>query len=202
MNQRGFSILELLVAVSIFSFLIILVALMFTNVFTGSKQGLLAVDNVEQARLVASQFLNEARNATTGVGGEYALSQAGDQKIILYAKTTGTATINRIRYYITGGKLYKGVVIPSGNPLAYNLASETIRLVQNDVTNGVGQVFTYYNDSYSGTQNPLSQPINVNSVKFVKINLTVLTQVKNNSNSTFSISEGVAIRNVKTNLGN
>ncbi len=201
-SQKGFTILELLVAVSIFGGLAILVALLFSDVFSGSKQQLLAVDNVEQSRLVASQFLNEMRNATTGVSGEYSLGQAGDQQIIFYSKTTGTSTVNRIRYYVSGTKLYKGVVIPTGNPLTYNLGSEVVKVAQNDLTNGTGQVFTYYGDTYSGSENSLTQPINLTAVKFVKINLTVLTQAKNNSNTTYSISEGVTIRNLKTNLGN
>jgi prepilin-type N-terminal cleavage/methylation domain-containing protein len=198
--ESGFTLVEILVSISIFSVLIILIALMFSNVFTGSKQQLLAVDNIEQSRLVTSQFLNEMRNATTGVDGSYALGQAGDSQIIFYAKTKGTNTVNRVRYYLSAGKLYKGIVVPTGNPLAYNLASESVKIAQNDVTNAT--IFAYYDDTYSGTQNPLSQPININSVKFIKINMTVKTQVKDNSNATFTVSEGVAIRGLKTNLGN
>ncbi len=199
-TQRGFTILEMLVAVSIFGFLTIGIATMFLDVFIGSKQQFLAVSNVDQARLVTSQFLNELRNATTGVDGSFSLGQADDTQIIFYSKSLNSATVNRFRYYLAETTLYKGTIIPTGNPLVYNVASESVKIVQNDVKNT--PIFFYYNDTYTEGQSALPQPVNLNNVKFVKINITVLTQVKNNSNTTFSISRGVAIRNLKTNLGN
>ena len=203
-QQKGFTIIELLISVSVFAFLVISVAMLFTNVFSGSKQGLLAVDNIDQARFFSSRFINEIRNATTGVDGAYSLNTAEPTQIIFYSTiANGGSTIYRIRYYLSGTTLYKGTVAPSGNPLSYNLAQEVIKPVQNDASSGATPViFTYYNDSYDGSTTPLPQPVNVTMVKFVKIDLNILKQTNQGASDVFSISEGAAIRNLKTNLGN
>ncbi len=202
-SGAGFTILELLVAVSIFSGLMIMAALLFTNVFTGSNQQVFALSNVDQARLVTSQFTNEMRNATTGVEGSAPLNTASDNQIIFFSRAASPgATVNRIRYYLNGINLYKGVTLPSGNPPNYNLAQESNIIVQRDMTNGVTPIFTYYDGNYAGAGNALAQPVNINSIKFVKINLIVLTRVKENINTTFSINAGATVRNLKNNLGN
>ena len=202
-KSSGFTILELLVAVSIFGVLIIMAALLFTNIFTGSNQQFSALNNVDQARLVTSRFTNEIRNATTGVEGSYSLNTASDNQIIFYSRSTSPgATINRIRYYLEDNNLYKGVTLPSGNPPDYNLALESNIIVQKDIANGATPIFTYYDGNYNGILPALSQPVNINSIKFVAINLMVLTQIKENTDSIFSISAGATIRSLKNNLGN
>ncbi len=203
MQEKGFTILELLVAVSIFSVLSVMAALLFVNIFTGSNQQFSALSNVDQARLVTNQFTNEIRNATTGVEGSAPLNTASTNQIIFFSKSSlGGATVNRVRYYLVGTTLYKGVTVPSGNPPNYNLAQESNIIVQRDISNGVTPIFTYYDGSYAGSGSALVQPVNINSVKFVKMNLMVLTRVKENVNTVFSISAGATIRNLKNNLGN
>ncbi|KKP43313.1 MAG: hypothetical protein UR31_C0008G0005 [Parcubacteria group bacterium GW2011_GWA2_33_14] len=152
-KSSGFTILELLVAVSIFGVLIIMAALLFTNIFTGSNQQFSALNNVDQARLVTSRFTNEIRNATTGVEGSYSLNTASDNQIIFYSRSTSPgATINRIRYYLEDNNLYKGVTLPSGNPPDYNLALESNIIVQKDIANGATPIFTYYDGNYNGSR--------------------------------------------------
>ncbi len=202
-KENGYTIIELIIAVTLFSMLMLLAVSVLTTIFTGSNQQVIALSNVDQARLVTSQFTNEMRNANTGVDGSFALNTTNDNQIIFYARAASPGTtVNRIRYYITGKTLYKGVIIPTGNPLAYVPANESIKVVQNNLVTTGAPLFTYYDGNYDGSTNPLSQPINVNSVKFIKMNITALTNVKQNATTSFSISSGAVIRNLKNNLGN
>ena len=203
LKQKGFTLIEMLMAIFIFSLLIGGVLLLFKTIVTTSTQQTLALGGTDQARKVAFNFVNEIRTAATGNDGAYSLTEASSTEIILYSSygSIGLA-VNRIRYYASGGTLYKGIVIPTGNPLNYNLNSEIVKPVQTGLANGGTSLFYYYDGSFSGTSTPLAQPINVNQVKFVKINLIVLTQDIKNSTSTFSVSAGGTIRNLKTNLGN
>ncbi|MEK7659018.1 MAG: prepilin-type N-terminal cleavage/methylation domain-containing protein [Patescibacteria group bacterium] len=202
-KSSGVTLIELLVAISIFTVLIFFIASMIPNIFTNSKQQLLSLDNVDYSRLVTSQFVNEIRNATTGEDGSYPLNQADDSQIVFYSKAASSGTtVNKIRYYLSGNTLYKGVIIPTGSPLTYNVSSEILKIAQSGVANGSNPLFYYYDGNYNGSTNALSQPINVNLVKFVKINLMILKEVKAQDTSVFSISAGAAIRNLKTNLGN
>jgi Tfp pilus assembly major pilin PilA len=196
-NSNGFTLIEVMVSV-------IGVSTMLTDIFSYSSQGLIAMDNIDQARMVSSTFVNEIRNATTGNNGSYPLNKVGDTEIIFYSnfKTSSPTIANRIRYFISDNKLYKGVVVPTGSPLAYNLSSESIKLVQSDVHNEGAPLFYYYDGNYDGSANFLVQPVNINQVRYVRINLLVLKQTKKGDSSVFPISTGATIRSIKDNLGN
>ena len=84
---------------------------------------------------------------------------------------------------------------------AVNLASEKISIVQRDLANGANPLFYYYDGDYDGTAGPLSQPVNLTQIKFVRINLMVLKQTTQGSLANFSLNIGSAIRSLKTNLG-
>ena len=200
---QGFTLIELIISISIFAILIFVVIGLFLNVFSQPEQDLMAIDIIDKARIVTSDFSNEIRNAATGNDGSYALNQASDSEIIFYSnyRSSGTA-VNRIRYYSSNNNLYKGVIAPSGSPLFYNPASEIVTTLLTDLENESEPVFYYYNGDYDGSGDPLSQPINLNEVKFVKISLILPRYTIENSDSTFLINSASAIRNLKDNLGN
>jgi len=200
-KQKGFTLVEVLLSLAIFVILTYGVTLLFTNISVISNQKSILLNSVDRAKRVAFNFASELRNITNGSDGSFALNQAGDFQIIFY--TNAGAKTNRIRYYLSGNTLYKGVIVPTGTPLTYNPATETITAIPLYLVNSTTPVFYYYNDSYDGTGSSLSQPINVNNVKYIKINL--MLQNKNGAQgtiSTFSISQGAALRSLKTNLGN
>lgn len=203
LKQKGFTLVEMLTAIFIFTLLIGGILLLFKTILTTSTQQTLALGSTDQARKVAFNFVNEIRTATTGNSGAYPLNEASSSEIILYSGYgSANGTANRIRYFASGPILYKGTIIPSGNPLSYNLNSEIVKPVQTALANGNTPIFYYYDEAFSGTNTPLIQPINLNRVKFVKINLILLKQDVKNATSTFSVSAGGTIRNLKTNLGN
>jgi prepilin-type N-terminal cleavage/methylation domain-containing protein len=202
-KQKGFSLIEVLVTLSVFIVLIFGASIMLNNIFVNSNQRLLSMNNIDQARMAMATFTNEIRNATTGSDGSYPINQANDSQIVFYSNfKSGNAAIKRIRYYVSGDILYKGVVWPTGSPLTYNLSSELVNPVVAGITNGGVPAFFYYNGDYDGNGNALSQPININQVRFIKINLMVLKQTVPKDTSAFSIVAGAAIRSVKDNLGN
>lgn len=202
-DQKGFTLMETMVTIGIFSVLMLGVIELFILVLKVPSQQLVASGNVDQARRGLSTFVNEMRNAGPGNNGGYALSLAGDSQIVFYSNYGATGSVfKRVRYYLSGNTLYKGVVIPTGSPLAYNLGSEVITTVQNNVVNGSIPVFYYYDGNYDGSTDALAQPVNVTTVTFVKINLTILKQTTATSTSAFTINTGVGIRSLKTNLGN
>ena len=203
MEQKGFTLIEVMVTIAIFVVLIFAVSTMLTDIFVKSKQQLSSLTSIDQARSAMTTFTNEVRDATMGSDGSYAINQVGDSQIIFYSNyKISNGAAKRIRYYLSGSTLYKGVVLATGSPLAYNLSSETVSTVISGVANGVVPVFYYYDGSYNGSANPLIQPVNINQVRFVKISLMVLNQTAQNSTSTFSISAGATIRSLKDNLGN
>jgi prepilin-type N-terminal cleavage/methylation domain-containing protein len=202
LKQKGFTLIEVIITVSIFAVLVFGVSVMLFDIFTNSRQELASMSNIDQAHSVAFKFTNEIRNATTGSDGSYALNLADDNQIIFYSNLGTNSPIKRIRYYVSGNNLYKGVIIPSGSPLSYDLASESISTVVTGLMNGTSPIFYYYDGNYAGEGNSLSQPININQIRFIKINLTLQKQTTNNDTSIFSVSDSATIRSAKDNLGN
>jgi prepilin-type N-terminal cleavage/methylation domain-containing protein len=202
-KQFGFTLIEMLAAIFIFSLIGSGIVVLIGNFFTKARQQNLILSDFDQARKLSLTFTSELRNANYGNDGSYPLNQAGDTQVIFYSATGGnTAIVNRIRYYLTGTTLYKGVITPTGSPLTYNVANEVVTTVQSNLANGATPVFYYYDGNYGGTGSALAQPINLNAVKFVKINLMILNQAGIKNTSTSNITAGGAIRNIKTNLGN
>jgi len=200
-KNKGFTIIELIIAISIFASLFIIGSTMLIDVLFGSKQQFLAMTNVDQSVLVASKFTNDIRNATNGSDGSFPLYLVEDNQIIFFSNSSSSNPI-RIRYYLSDNKLYKGVIAPTGSPLSYNLTQEVIVMVQSDVVNTTQPVFTYFDGNYSGSEDPLVQPVSINEVKYIKMNLIILKQNKAQSQDTFSVTAGGVIRNLKDNLAN
>lgn len=201
--SKGFTIIELIISICLFSILIFVVVSMLLNVFSNPERSLSALENIDIARVVASDFANEVRNASVANDGSYPLNQATENQIIFYSnyESSGPTVMNRIRYYVENNNLYKGVVIPSGSPLTYNLLSEEVSTLLTGLENGLDPAFYYYDGDYNGSGSELSEPISLTSVKFVKINL-VTPRISDEQGSTFLVNAGAAIRNLKDNLGN
>jgi hypothetical protein len=97
--------------------------------------------------------------------------------------------VTKVRYYLATSTLYKEI---DGKTSA----------VQNNIVNNDGRIFYYYDGDYMGSSTPLTQPVSISQIKYVKINFDVLKQDVRNATTTFNVSAGASIRNLKTNLGN
>ncbi len=200
---HGFTLIETMVTIFIFTILALGASALMKNIIIDSKQELLSLDNADRARLVAFNFTNELRSASVGVDGSYPITQASSSQIIFYSSYgNSTGLVNRIRYFISGTELKKGVVTPSGNPLSYSASPEIIKTIGTGINNMSTPLFYYYDSSYDGDSSPLNQPVNIPSIKYVRINMIILKLSSRNSTSTFVINTGSSIRNLKTNLGN
>jgi hypothetical protein len=107
-----------------------------------------------------------------------------------------------LRYFVSDGKLRRGLLKPTGSPLTYNPLNEKVDVVQNDLGNGSAPVFYYYDDNYDGTvDNYLLQPVNINDVKHIKVRLDIINAGGISSTKTYTVTGEATIRNLKTNLG-
>lgn len=205
-GMRGYTLSEVLVTVGIITLVMTALSDVVVALYQQSGYRFAALSSIDQVRIVGKQLTNELRNAQSGSDGAYTVSQASTTQLIFYSPfgTRNSATVQRIRYYYsaTSSTLYKGIIVPTGNPPAYNPTAEVIKPVVTNVLNGTTTTFTYYDGSYAGTSSPLTQPVNLTRVTYVKMNLKVLQQDARKATTTYSFSAGSAIRSLKTNLGN
>lgn len=200
MKKQGFTLIEVLMTVAIFTLISYGLIVLVSNVFSSSaKQGSLLAGS-DQARKAGFNLTNELRNASTGANGAYSVGQADAQTLILYSNADNQPDIERIRYYVTGGKLYKGITQPTGT--TYNLGTEESHIVLDDLANGANPVFYYYDGSYDGNiDNFLAQPVNINDIRHIKLNLLVYKKGGIINTETYTVTASAAVRNLKTNLG-
>jgi hypothetical protein len=131
--------------------------------------------------------------------GAYAIVQAATSSLTFYDDIDNDSSIEKVRYFLSGSTLKKGVVEPSGSPLNYN-GTETIKeLVHNIANNATTSIFSYYDSSYAGTSSPLALPVNVLSVRLIKVSL-VIDSDPLKPPAPIYMSTQVSIRNIKDNL--
>lgn len=200
-TENGFTLIEIII--TIFCFVLIAWGLigLVSNIFFSANQqsGLLAIS--DQARKLSSQMVYEIRDAQTPPTGAYILDTAGDQQLIFYSNSDIDSAIERIRYFVKNGQLWKGITEYSGS--GYSTSTEKTALVLNNLANGSSPVFYYYDGSFTGssTQSSLVQPVSVTAVKFIKVNLQIYNKAGVNNANTYNVTASAAIRNLKTNLG-
>lgn len=202
-NQHGFTLIEMVVSLGIFTILSLGVIGLVGFMFTGSNQQANLITDNDQGRRMAFGIIGELRNATTSATGAYSLDTVSDQQLIFYSNVDNDNNIERVRYYLSNGKMYRGVVDPTGSPPVYNTGNETSKVVQNNVANGASiPLFYYYDDTYDDTMdNFMAQPVNVTNVKFIKLNVRIYNKAGVTKTAYYTVSAGAAIRNLKTNLG-
>lgn len=203
--SKGFTLIEMLVTVAVYGLLMVVAANLLVIVFKNANTNPNALNSIDQAQAAAANFVNLVRDAAYGNDGSYPLGEASTTEVIFFSPygTGSSATVDRIRYYISGSTLYEGITAPSGSPSSYNLANEKVSSVVAGVSGiGTSTIFYYFTGTYGGTSTPLSQPVNVNQVTYITMNFSVNLDEVRGSSATSSISTGAAIRNLKTNLGN
>lgn len=199
--QSGFTIIEVVVAVGLFALVGVMVVELVSSILSGSNKQSVILADTDQARKISYSFTSEIRDAQTSNTGAYALASASSTEIIFYSNIDSDALIERVRYYLSNGKIYKGIIEPTGAPLTYNSGSETVTTVQSNVVNTSAPLFTYYNDTYNGSGTALTSPVNVTHVRYVQINMQIANRAGVSTTNYFTVSAGGTMRNLKTNLG-
>lgn len=200
MNQRGFSVVEMLFVLAITSIIMVVLMRFTTAGWTISRETRLQQAAVEDARLQLERISKSMREAKVAETGAYALVTMEPQKIEYYSDVDADETTELIRYQLVGTALQRGVTEPSGNPLTYNQAThEQVSIVANSIRNGSDPIFTYYTGDYPEDQTALS-PIDLTEVKYIQFRLLVDAD-PNVDPAAIDVISQVQLRNLKANLG-
>lgn len=195
--NKGFTLIELVVGMAI----VAVVAVLFMNFsrdvtdsairFSGS---LLTQQQIQQTLQL---MMPEIRSASPSNNGAYPISIAGTSTLEFYSDVDRDhITFEKVRYFLNGSTFRKGVVKPTGSPLAYVTSTETFSdLVNGMITGSV--IFTYYDASATSTLSPpLQQPVQALQVKIIKANL-VANQGTTSTPSIVGVESEATIRNLR-----
>lgn len=191
----GFTLIETLFGVAIFVLIALALTLFSRNVWVYNSfvsEGLISTD---AARQILKTIVSEIRTASVASNGAYAIDQATVSSFIFYSDIDNDNLREKVRYFLVGTTLQKGVIKPTGN-LTYNPADEKISILASDTTS---LAFDYFNKNYDGTNSALTFPINIPDVRLIKITVT-LDKDPNRAPLPTTFSTQVSIRNLKDNL--
>lgn len=199
-TQPGFTLLEVIVALGIFTLFVGTVIMLFS---TGYSYNLILWEQLatqNDGRKALRVISDDVRRAEESSIGSYPLATVGEYELILYANVDDDVARERVRYYVDNLTLYRGVVQPAGSPLSYTTSTEVSTEVAQAVVNvnkGI-PVFLYFNEAFTGTQSPMVQPVDITSVRIIKTQLE-LEADPTQSPVPLHVETYAHIRNLKTN---
>lgn len=199
-NQRGFTMIELLISIFVMGLIGLTVSTFARDVFSLNYflQG--SLNAQIDSRHIVKVMVTEIREAGPSALGAYAIASTSASSITFYTDVDNDSVREKVRYFVSGTSIKRGVISPTGNPLTYLDANEKITtVVSNYVSSTTAPLFQYYPSSYSGTTSPLSIPVDIPSVRLVKITV-IIDKDPNKSPIQIITSSQVSIRNLKDNL--
>jgi len=155
--------------------------------------------NVDNANMGVERMVKEIRNARYGDDGAYPLQVCNDQNLTIFTNTDSDEATEKVQYFLDGTQLKKAVIQPSGYPINYSQAA-TITIIADGISNGVQPIFTYFNSSYTGSQNPLIISLRQLQTRLIKITISTNQTVKQKEGVDFTITANAQIRMLKDNL--
>lgn len=196
-DTHGFSLLEIVVVLSIFIFLTLIASDFFTTGLKSNVFGHEQDEAVRNARLAANNIAKELREATAGAAGTYMLETVATNTIAFFADVDNDNYADRIRYFVQGNELMRGLTAPTGTPpTAYNLSDEQITTVADYLNNQSQPVFTYFD----ATSTPITSPAaSINRIRMVHIMMKI-NVTPERAPADYFYETDVQIRNLKDNL--
>ncbi len=200
-NQRGFTFVELLITIGVFSVVIVAVVSFTYFLYVKNAYIFQQAQATNEARKGIDALNRNLREAQNGEDGSYILESANAQELVFYSDMDADDAVERVRYFLDGTNFKMGVVEPTGDPAQYILAGEQITVLSMYVRNGALDVFTYYNGDYPAdiVNNPLAMPASLMDVKLVHLFLRINID-PNRAPSDFDLESDIQIRNLKVNL--
>lgn len=175
LDKKGFTVLELIVVVGIFSVLCLVVAWILVASLRSNTTAWDQLQAENDAGKVLKDIVNLARKAETSDIGGFALATTTAYEFAFYANIDNDAYKELVRYKLSGTELTKGVTEPSGNPLEYNPSAEETTTIARDVVNiqKGDPLFLYYDKNYTGAQSAMSAPVEAANARMVKVKIEI-----------------------------
>ena len=192
-NSKGFSLIETVVVIALTVIVGGILATMIQFFYRTDNYLLQQTSAVQSARQGLITAVQDLREASYGDDGSYPIAVAATSSVTFFADTTGNSSVEKIRFYLLNGTLYRGTTVSTGNPPTYVGQPESTTTIATYVRNTAAvPIFQYYDS----TGAVLSSPVNVSSI--ATIGTTLLIDVDpNRSPLPYTLIGNATLRNIQ-----
>lgn len=195
-QSNGFTLLEIVVVLSISTALILLVA---EFIISGYRANLFGKEQdlaIQNARKVNRILVNELREAIQSERGDYILDLTDNNQLSFYSDIDKDSNVEKVRYFLDGTTLKRGLINPTGDPLEYLPENETVGEIAEFLNNQSEPVFTYYDTNNNIIVNPSASKTSIRLIHIsLKINVTPTIAPMD-----YYVEMDAQLRNLKDNL--
>lgn len=197
-HQTGFTLLELTIAIFLFTIIVAGISSMFVYLVGNYQFTFDQNRTISEVKIAFENITADLRETRTSEDGAYPLFIVNDQEIGFYADIDDDGRIEKVRYFLEGTNLNIGIIEPDETQNPYT-GEETISLVSDQVNNQSNPIFYYYNGNWPGdiSNNPLAPNERLLNTQMVEVNLELNTA--GNQQSNFTVNTKITLRNLKNN---
>lgn len=197
--MEGFTLIETLMAVVIFTVLTAAISLLFVTLYRNQKEEIAMIERQSIANRALETMSNEIRRINRAENGSYALIVTEPQKLAFYADVDGDHETEKVIYALEGTDLTRTVTesrVSLTAPYDYS-ASPVKKVMAPGIYNGAEPVFTYYGENYDGSEAALSGVFRLIDVKVVGVTLLINTPERVVVKSPLKLEVKAQMRNLK-----
>ena len=200
-EQDGMTLVEILVGMGLMLFITAAVIALQSLISQSEDFTVRTIFTTENANTATQEMIADIRAARPADNGAYPLVEAADQQVILYANTDTDTDTERVRFFLYGTELMKGIIDPAGFPVTYPASEEVVTTVAENIRNASEPMFYYYNQNWPSdtSGNPLSTPADLDQVKLIRVFVRVNAD-PSEPQSEFVLESSAQIRSLKENL--
>lgn len=199
MSKKGFTMLELLVALGIFSLIIVSVAWLVIHGFRYNAIIWEQLKTQSDGRRVLRETVDVVRKAEQSSIGSYPVANAGAYDLTVYSNVDSDSYREKVRFWLDGTTFKRNTVKPSGSPPSYSGAGQTVEIAHDVVNISKGEaVFSYFDENYTGVEAPMIQPVDTTKIRIIRVRLE-LEKDPTETPKPLRVESAAQIRNLKTN---
>ena len=198
-RSAGITILEMIIVLGIFGVVLTITTTYFWMSLRAQNRSVKHIVAQSNARRALTNMAGEIRSNMYSDAGSYPIEVAEGQSLTLYTNVDDDVNAEKVRYFIDGTDLRRGVIEPTGQPPSYPTGNEEVNTLASYVANGANDLFTYYDRDYEGTTSPLPSPVNKSNVRLIRINL-IIDVDSNTPPDPITVTTEAQLRNLKDNL--
>lgn len=197
-TQRGFTFIEMMVVISVFTIAMLAVSSSIVFFYRSNQIMVEQASAIGSARKGVQYMVKDMREASYSEEGSFPVIAIATSSFSFYTNTDSDLDIEEVRYFLDDTQLKKGVIkaATSSTPV-YATSSETFSIVSDDVRNWSQDtsVFQYYDS----TGAEITDFSDISDVAFVKVTLIVNVNPFKFPDQ-FVLRSSATLRNLKTNL--